>query len=250
MSQSNLFEHPLNERTRLYLRVEQLTQQLRRAVASGDRQCHLDAFRPLFDLAELLDRSDLKQDLLKQVELSSAQLKKWQSLPGVDQQQLQQLIDRLGEHCQQLHQMDKPGQTLKQDRFLCQVKQRLNAIGGLVGFDLPRLQHWLYQPEPKRRQQLEQWLGALAPMPEVIGQQLQLIRECSPWQGQLAKQGQFLHNDPNSLALLRIRLDTLHGVYPVVSGHRSRFSINMMNDNASTECRDIPFEMALAVETP
>ncbi|WP_035384925.1 cell division protein ZapD [Ferrimonas futtsuensis] len=251
MSNSTLYEHPLNERTRFYLRVEQLIQSLEDSRNGDCPSAHRSLFRTLFELCDLLERSDIKGDLAKQVDQSLTLVNQWQSQPGVDQQQLQALVDTLKGQNAALLQMERPGSSLRQDRFLSQIRQRVNLAGGACGFDLPRLQFWLGQPKEQRIHDIEAWQATLAPLTESIALQLQLIRECSHWENKVAIQGQFLHNADHPLALLRVRLDNHYGCYPVVSGHKNRFSLHMMNaSTGSAEVRNLPFSLSLSMETP
>ncbi|SDI42621.1 cell division protein ZapD [Ferrimonas sediminum] len=251
MTQTTVFEHPLNERTRLYLRVEQLHQALSDAHSGDQASSHRGFFRTLFELCEVLERTDLKSDLGKQLDHSLTLVKQWQSQAGVDQQQLRALVSTLEGQSQALQQMERPGQNIKQDKFLSQIRQRISLAGGACGFDLPRLQYWLHLPKETRLAQMQQWTATLAPVLDAIELQLQLIRECSPWQNKVAVQGQFLHNAPQPLALLRLRLDNHYGCYPIISGHRNRFSINMMHyEQGNADVRNIPFMMSLSMESP
>ncbi|NCO46249.1 MAG: cell division protein ZapD, partial [Vibrio sp.] len=53
------FEHPLNEKTRIYLRVEALLNQLMHSAQFRDGIQHQLFFRSLFDLLEIFEQIQL-----------------------------------------------------------------------------------------------------------------------------------------------------------------------------------------------
>lgn len=60
---THYFEHPLNEKTRIYLRVEALLNQLNIAAQFSDNMQHLIFYRSLFDLLEIFEQIQLKSEL-------------------------------------------------------------------------------------------------------------------------------------------------------------------------------------------
>ncbi len=57
------FEHPLNEKTRIYLRVEALLNQMERASTFSDGIQHQLFFRSLFDMLEVFEQRALQSHL-------------------------------------------------------------------------------------------------------------------------------------------------------------------------------------------
>ncbi len=79
-----IFEHPLNEKMRAWLRIESSLQQL-------TSQRHLDSlasslafFRTVTELLEVLERGEVRSELLKELERQQAKLKQWAEIPDVD----------------------------------------------------------------------------------------------------------------------------------------------------------------------
>ena len=63
---AHYFEHPLNEKTRIYLRVEALLTQLDTAAHFDDDMKYLIFYRSLFDLVEIFEQIQLKSELAKE----------------------------------------------------------------------------------------------------------------------------------------------------------------------------------------
>ena len=62
---THYFEHPLNEKTRIYLRVEALLHQLDVSAKFSDDLQHLNFFRALFDLLEIFEQIQLKSEFVR-----------------------------------------------------------------------------------------------------------------------------------------------------------------------------------------
>ena len=86
-----IYDFPLNEKSRTYLRLESLFSQIRDNLESDQSWAHIAFFKGLFDLQELLERGDLRADLIKDLERLGQRLSHWASLPDVDLEQIQRM---------------------------------------------------------------------------------------------------------------------------------------------------------------
>lgn len=66
-----LFEYPLNEKTRTWLRLETLLQQLHENHSWADMGSALAFFRAVVDLLDVLERGDIRTELLKSWSVSN-----------------------------------------------------------------------------------------------------------------------------------------------------------------------------------
>ena len=76
-----IYDFPLNEKSRTYLRLESLFSQIRDNLESEQSWAHIAFFKGLFDLQELLERGDLRADLIKDLERLGQRLSHWASRP-------------------------------------------------------------------------------------------------------------------------------------------------------------------------
>ena len=88
------YEHPLNEKLRTYLRLEYLLTQLHNLNDLDSEWQQQAFFNALFDLIEVLDRNDIRPDLIKDCERSETALVKWASHPSVADDKLQALLQQ------------------------------------------------------------------------------------------------------------------------------------------------------------
>ena len=79
-----LFEHPLNEKMRTWLRIEFLLQQMHSNAQITSIASALLFFRTASDLLDVLERGEVRTDLLKELERQQQKLSQWKDVPGVD----------------------------------------------------------------------------------------------------------------------------------------------------------------------
>ncbi|MGF1758449.1 cell division protein ZapD [Photobacterium sagamiensis] len=243
--QTNRFEHPLNERVRIYLRLESLIRQMTHASQLSDQWQHQVFFRALFDLLEILDQVQLKIELAKDLEKQRVRLKNWLNVEGVDQTALLELLDNMDMAHHKLIAATRLGQDLRDDRFLSGIRQRFSIPGGSCCFDLPALHHWLHLPLAHKQNDIANWLKQLAEMTCALNLWLRFARESGQLQPQIARGGFFQHDAENA-HLLRLHICPSYGVYPMISGHRSRFAIRFLPFEEGTAIADnIEFQLAI-----
>ncbi|GAA4900450.1 cell division protein ZapD [Ferrimonas pelagia] len=244
-----VFEQPLNEKIRNYLRIESVCAQLDAHQGFPYPGSELAFFRSLFELAELLERADLRTDVGKDLERQRQQLQLWRPLPDVDQQQLDAFEHQLDSLQQQLQQMTRPTQLIKSDRFLAALRQRLTIPGGYGSFDLPQLHFWLASEPASKTQQAQRWRQRLTPITEAVALLLNMLRETGRWQEQIAMGGSYQASSEQELDLLRVKLKQTYGVYPTISAHRSRFTIHLINnETGKADNRNLPLHLCLSME--
>ncbi|WP_144212242.1 cell division protein ZapD [Shewanella donghaensis] len=226
MNDQLIYEQPLNEKTRSYLRLEYLADQLKQHV-DIDHQHH--CFYPLFSLSELTDRCDYRTDILKDIEKQLVLLEKWHALPHVDKHQIQTIIDKLNTAKAPLQTNERIGCHLKNDRFIAALKQRFGMPGACCNFDLPQLHFWLSKSWPERQNDLNGWVSQFKAILDPIKTLLDLTRSTAEFRTSEAPLGFYQGNSPQSLTLIRVRIQNSQGCYPTISGHKNRYAIHFVN---------------------
>ncbi|MFA3759656.1 cell division protein ZapD [Yersinia sp. 2544 StPb PI] len=240
-----LFEHPLNEKMRTWLRIEFLLQQLESQRSLDNIATALTFFRAACDLIEVLDRGEVRTDLLKELERQQQKLQQWADIPGVDMSRVDSLRSKLKSHATVLMSAPRIGQSLKEDRLIAVVRQRLSIPGGYCSFDLPTLHTWLHQPQEQRDQHIDKLLVSLAPLNQSLTIILDLIRQSGPLRAQISLNG-FFQDNAEGADLLRLRLPLDPQLYPQISGHKTRYAIRFLpldSENGTVPAR-LSFELA------
>ncbi len=227
MSTVVLFEHPLNEKMRTWLRVEFLIQQLHKTVPVTHTSSALTFFRIIGELLDIFERGDMRTELLKELERQQQKLRAWADVPGVDMAVVEALREKLRAQSVQLNSAPRMGQQLREDRLIWLVRQRLSIPGGCCSFDLPGLHIWLHQPQEVRNSHVAAWLETLEPLNQSLAMVLDLIRQSGAFRHQTSLNG-FYQDNTESADLLRLQLHLEDALYPQVSGHKSRYAIRFL----------------------
>jgi cell division protein ZapD len=227
MSTQILFEHPLNEKMRTWLRIEFLVQQLEASLPINDTTCALHFFRNIGDLLDVFERGEIRTDVIKELDRQQRKLLTWSEVPGVDMQRIDSLRSQLKERGTVLMSAPRIGQLLREDRLIALVRQRLSIPGGCCSFDLPTLHVWLHLPQNQRDEQVGIWLASLQPLKQSLDLLLDIIRNSAPFRKLTSLNG-FYQDNGDDADLLRLQLDLVHQLYPQISGHKSRFAIRFL----------------------
>lgn len=249
------YEHPLNERTRTFLRLEYLFRQAAHHLKGRSVWDSRATLNCILEIIDIFGNTNLKSEVLKELERHSGNLKRLARNPDVDSAQLDSLLQDIGGRIDGMHAID--GQIageLKTSEFLISIRQRSGIPGGTCDFDLPAFHYWLQRPLRDRTQDLSNWLQNF----DAIGQAIQLIlkltRDSTPMATAHAEGGVFQRTlDPGlPCQLVRIALPVDLPCFVELSGGRHRFTARFMEftaagDRARQTDRDIEFELACCI---
>jgi len=222
-----LFEHPLNEKMRTWLRIEFLLQQMHTNTQITSISSALIFFRTASDLLDVLERGEVRTDLLKELERQQQKLSQWEDVPGVDTSRIDSLRGDLKQTAAVLMKAPRIGQALREDRLMALVRQRLSIPGGCCSFDLPTLHIWLHLSQTQRDNDVQGWLVTLDPLHHALTLVLGLIRQSGVFRNQISLNG-FFQENAEGADLLRMRITLENQLYPQVSGHKTRYAIRFL----------------------
>lgn len=250
---SLIFEHPLNERVRSFLRLEAALAEARARLVHTEPAISRAALATLIELAALTERGELKREVMTELERQRLVLGQLRHSDDVDAGKLDAALHALGRAQAAVEAMpERIGQNLKSNEFLGTVRSRSAIPGGTCAFDLPALHCWLARPAAERRQDLERWLGELEPLEQALALLLRHQREAGEAAEVTAVGGVYGYAPPseNPPALLRIAVPAASGVFPLVSGGRHRVTIQFqrwtgVEKRPETLRRDVRFELTL-----
>ncbi len=225
---SILYEHPLNERIRNYLKLEQLFTQTTDCLQHSIVTSHNTFFSSLFAIIDTLERNDIRGDLIKDLEKLEQNLVIWSQIPDVDSAILETNLRKTIALSSQLKKTTAHCLKLKDDKFLIGLKQRFAIQGGNCHFDLPQLQFWLQQPTTEVEAQCQQWLACLQQVKDALLLILRFIRQRAAFDNIVTQSG-FYQDNGDGLMLLRIKVTCDLACYPTISGNRLRYSIRFMS---------------------
>jgi cell division protein ZapD len=243
------FEFPLNERVRTWLRLEDLFDKAYFFIRAADARSHHAALLAIFELVDVMARSELRSELLQELERQKATLEGLQGNPAVDGERLSGILTQLGTTLADLHLLSgKPGQHVRENDWLAGIKNRTSIPGGTCSFDLPSYHAWLNAPGSQREADLMAWLSPVQPYWKAVGIVLRLLRESGHVSQHLAESGTFqLMLGGRVVHLVRIGLTEALNCAPEVSANKYAINIRFtMVDKVQkprTCDEDVPFQL-------
>jgi cell division protein ZapD len=246
-----IFEQPLNERMRTFLRLDYLYNQALYHNEKASQWGSRAAVASLIDILAITTRSDVRSEVLKEIERHLLQLAEFENKSGVDGGRLRALINNLTRLRGALSAAGAAYlQPLRDSEFLAAIKHRSAIPGGTCEFDLPDYFFWLNQDAASRTQAFNEWLALLRPLCDAVAEVLWLTRQNGRSRAEVAPAGTFTINFDRDtpLQLLRICLPANLGLYPEISGSHHRCSVRFLKWNGlaarpSQAEGDIPFQL-------
>ena len=229
-----IFEQPLNERMRTFLRLDYLYNQALYHNEKASQWGSRAAVASLIDILAITTRSDVRSDVLKEIERHLTQLSEFENKSGVDGGRLRALINNLARLRSALSAAGAAYlQPLRDSEFLAAIKHRSAIPGGTCEFDLPDFFYWLNQDAAQRTQAFNEWLALLRPLCDAVAEVLWLTRQNGRSRKEIAAGGTFMitFERDTPLQLLRICLPADAGIYPEISGSHHRCSVRFLRWN-------------------
>jgi cell division protein ZapD len=245
------YEHPLNERIRTLMRLEDLFARATFFAGRDEAPEHHAALLALFEITDVAARADLKADLVQELERQKQVLGPLRSNPQIDQQTLAGLLAEIEQvSANLLGQAGKVGTHLRENEWLMAIKQRAAIPGGVCEFDLPAYHHWLNKAPAARRADLAAWIEPFAAIQTGSAIVMRLLRENSRASRHTAHRGvfQLMLTTTKIAQLLRLTLEHDLACVPEISANKYALNIRFIGvsglDRGSVYDRDVEFELA------
>ena len=224
----------MNERMRAFLRLQKLFERIDyHLVLDSVWDTHV-VVETLLEVLAVNARSDIKSEVMKELERQHAALTALREVPEVDHDQLDQLLEGHKAFIDRLHgQSPALVQQMANHEFLNVVRQRFAVSSSPCSFDLPAYHQWLQRPAGQRRDVMTAWLRAFGTVQDAIDSVLEVIRRSTPFQEATAPKGFFqmtldAHRPPQ---LLRVAIPCDTNNYPEISAGKHRFTVRFIHQD-------------------
>lgn len=227
-----LYEQPLNERTRHFLRLESFFSQAKFFLQGETPWENQACVASLIEILTFLERTDIRSELLKELDRNTLNLSRLSNTPTINNSRLETTLDALSAQVSKIQRMNgKLTQELKDNELLNSVRQRFAISAGTCGFDIPSYHFWLNQSNEYKKNTLSRWLGEFSAIQEGIELLLSLLRKSALFEPQVAQAGFFQKAlDPqHPCQLVRIHLPAKTHAYPEMSGGKHRINIRFLH---------------------
>ena len=255
-SQANsavIYEQPLAERMRTFLRLEHLYRQFTFYADEASSWGSRAVVSSMLDIITILNRGDVRNDVLKELERHLLQFDRYQNQPAVDDSRLKGVLRNLRRAKEELSAVGSQYlQPLRESEFLNAIKHRSAIPGGACEFDLPEYSHWLRRPYEDKRRDVDRWMSTIRPLCDGVAELLWVIRESTAPTQQVALNGTYHHvlNREAATGLLRVSLPPGTAMYPEISGSHHRFTMRFMEWSDTQKrpvqiTRDVRFQLTI-----
>jgi len=250
-----LYEQPLNERIRTFLRLEYLFKQAAYHLKRNSEWDSRATLQCILEILAIFDNTNLKSEVFKELERHSINLRRHELNPDIDHSQLTALLDDIEQKMDAMHRINgQVASDLKKSEFLISIRQRSAIPGGTCDFDLPAYHYWLQQSAADRSRDLTLFLNHFDQIGQAIQLIMKLIRNSTAMKPMLATAGLYQRTlDPNQpFQLVRIALPRELPCFAELSGGRHRFTARFMlfsslKGRAMQTDQDVEFDLACCV---
>jgi len=246
------YEFPFNERIRTLLRLEDLFSKVLLNIESKQAANHHNAIISFFQILDLIDRSDLKSDLVQELDRQKAILTHLSDNPSIDLSVLEPILDNINAVSTELKNApNKPGQPLRENEWLMTIKQRAVIPGGLCEFDLPSYHYWLEQSAEQRQHDLKAWMANIVPIYDALKIILNIIRGSGKKTQITANRGAYqqMLGGAKPAQMLSIQVDDALTCYPEISANKYAINIRFISMSQSKKPQpseiDVTFNLTL-----
>ncbi|MGD8640367.1 MAG: cell division protein ZapD [Gammaproteobacteria bacterium] len=244
------YEHPLNERYRFFLRLECLFNLM---TFHGERESSENshnALTALLDILNVISRTDIKSETVKELDRISGVLAPLTSRPGIEAGKLDEILSTLKQLSAQLRDIAGPiDHQIRKEELLKTLQQRSNIAGGLCDFDLPAYRYWLKQPPERRFEDIKRWTEPLEPLQYAVESILDLVRASTSPEHKVAENGVYKQSldSKSPFQLIMVSLPASSRYFAEFSGSRHAFTIRFPDTNAEhakPTDRDVEFDLS------
>ncbi|WAV89479.1 cell division protein ZapD [Oxalobacter aliiformigenes] len=246
-----IYEYPFNERIRTLLRLEDLHERYSFFLHQGHALQHHVALTTVFEMLEVASRSDLKSDLLQELERQKQILSGFQSHPNIQRTVLDDVlreIDNVSTALVNTH--GKTGQSIRENEWLMSVRGRTIIPGGACEFDLPSYYAWQHRSPDERARDIAEWFSPMQSLINAVGLVLRLLRASGIQFKIIAHSGSYQQMLQGKVhQMLRLRIDSRSGAIPEASANKYMLWIRFTKQDGTMKPKpfeeDIPCELTL-----
>ena len=240
------YEFPLNERTRKLLRLEQLFNKTQTALLSSNKYNEYNIFERIFELMQTASRTDLKVELIQEVERKIIHIKKLKRTKLNDK-----LLIRLRKIKTGLGKLTiQPGFYFGNDKLLQEIKTRRDSPFGITSVDFPEFHYWLQnQTKQFKKDYLNKKLSSFSPIKDAISSLLEILRAKEETLSVSAEEGVYQKKlDPSlKIDLVTIQAKNSLRSYPTISSNKYAISIHFNDIKTQNQItKTINFKISLS----
>ena len=236
--EQGIYELPLNERLRTFMRIEFLYSRLKYFVSNLDDNWQTrTVIHTLLEIYSILSRTDVRREVLADLDRYIMQMQRFQSAPDADNNMVNDVLEDLDSLKNQVVDIGTDYLLkLREDEFIASLLHRHTLPGGKAEFDMPKYKFFLESDKKDVALQINNWIDIVRPICEGIDKLMWIIRESNEPISTVAVGGQYNHQIESRTQISLVRIITNDtNVYPEISGGRHLIAVRFFNQNKDGE---------------
>ena len=195
-NQVSLYEEPVQEKIRKFIKIEFLLNKIYYFKSKDNKSENYIALLALCELYEILLRSDIKSELIREIETQNTYLQKIKEIPQADGSKLNSVLEKQNQLLKLIYAIEiNYLDHLEHDVFFKTVLKNCFTQLQPASVDF-----WLSRDILNRETQIDRWLEPLMFIKRSIDFILEVIRKSGKFEDRMAEKGFFIEKlDPKKI---------------------------------------------------
>ncbi len=250
--EQGIYELPLNERLRTFMRIEFLYSRLKYFASNLDNNWNTrTVIHTLLEVYSILSRTDVRREVLADLDRYIMQMQRFQSAPDADNNMVNDILEDLDSIKNQVVNIGTDYLIrLREDEFIASLLHRHTLPGGKAEFDMPKYKFFLESDKKSVSIQINEWIEVIKHICEGIDKLMWIIRESNEPISTVAVEGQYNHQieKRTQISLVRIIINEKN-IYPEISGGRHLIAVRFYsydkNNDYTQFTENVNFKISL-----
>ena len=225
-NQVSLYEEPVQEKIRKFIKIEFLLNKIYYFKGKDDKSENYIALLALCELYEILSRSDIKSELIREIETQNSYFQLIKEMPQADSSKLNSVLEKQNIllkliYSNEVNYLDHLGRDILFKTILKNCFTQLQPAS---------IDFWLSRDILIRETQIDLWLEPLIFIKRSIDFILEIVRKSGRFEDRMAEKGFFIEklNPKKNVLLIRVTLTSDLYYYPQISVGKQRLTIMFM----------------------
>ncbi len=226
-NQVSIYEEPVQEKIRKFIKIEFLFNKLFYFKNKENKNDNYISLLALCELYEILSRSDIKSELIREIENQNSYFKKIKEIPEANSEKLSSVLEKQKVLLQLIHGIESNYLEYLENDILFKTIAK-NSINPLQPTSV---EFWLSRDIVLRENQINLWTEPLLFIKKSVDFILEVVRKSGRFEDKLAEKGFFIEKlDPKkNILLIRVTLTSDLYYYPQISVGKQRLNIMFMS---------------------
>ena len=225
-NQVSLYEEPVQEKIRKFIKIEFLLNKIYYFKGKDNKSENYISLLALCELYEILSRSDIKSELIREIETQNSYFQSIKEMPQADSSKLNSVLEKQNIllkliYSNEVNYLDHLGRDILFKTILKNCFTQLQPAS---------IDFWLSRDILIRETQIDLWLEPLIFIKRSIDFILEVVRKSGRFEDRMAEKGFFIEKlDPKkNVLLIRVTLTSDLYYYPQISVGKQRLTIMFM----------------------